>query len=356
MKSILIQPAELLIKQILLVDSIDIKNLKLVNRQFYNFIKTHEEFIYKKKLEQEYGKWVCNPKLLFKCTEYGININDLCYSKQFDTIYFCIENGELEIIKFLINNNIIDVNIKDFYGKPLFVYFFDDLFNNSNLIIPDCIELFLEKNIKVEILQQAYYHACKKCDKLTIKKMIEKGIDIRLRDIYGWSGQMYAILYNDDITVIEYLSKHVGITLSDISEIVMYKQEKLLTSNNQYKMLFNSNEQIVSFYQKFEVILHFEYVYFIANCHDKNFRIKDLLEYMQVMGHLFKNTSNTNKIHIFMKICNTINYYYGHLTLPERNTIFDIFLKKALENASIQQHIDNSIYKDIFDSWIESFH
>jgi hypothetical protein len=351
MDTILLQPAELLIKQILLTETTDIKNLKLVNRQFYNFIKNHEEFLYKKKLEHRYGKWIHNSKLLFNCSEKGININDLCFLKQYDTILHYIFKGDLNVIRFLINNNIIDVNIKNSTGKFLFVSFFDELFLLESLISVDCIELFLQKQIEKEILQQAYYYACQKCDKGTIEKMINKGVNVHVRDVYGWSGQMYAILYNDDPCVIRFLSSQLTITQSDLYEILLYKTEKEIKGETLKRTVFNTEQTVMDFCSKFKMITDYQYVYFVSDCQS------NLLEFIQIMVNIFESAQNTNKIHALMKICNTIDYYSKISTFTEdiKNMIFNIFLKQNLEMTDIQQHVKNSIYSDIFDKWAIGF-
>lgn len=354
MNSFFEQPAELLLSQLLFMEHNDFKNLKLVNRQFYTFIRAHEEFLYKKKLEQEYGKWIHNHKLLFKCSEYDIVINDLSFSKQFDTICYYIQMGDINTVKFLINNNIVSVNIKDNDSKPLLLYLFDEFFHENYSIVADCIELFLEKDIDKNILQMAYYYACQKCDKGTIKKIVEKGVNTEKRERYGWSGQMYAILYNDDVQVIDYLSSFCKLTLSDVCEIITYKREKILVKPSN---IYNDDDTIRVYCKKFNLNHNFEYVYFISDCQD------ELLEFMHVMTHIFKHTSWHNnslakslKTHIFMKICNTIHHYYNNLSMTEKNAIFDTYLKDALLETKVEDYVNDSIYKDIFDMWSCSFY
>ena len=348
MVSFVTQPVELVLRELLFLDPSDFKNMKLVNRQFYNLVKQNEKFLHKKKLEQKYGKWINNPELLLACTERGVVINDLALSMQFDTIFYYIEYADYDMVKFLIKNDIVDVNIEDETGKPLLVYLFKDFFIEKNPIVLDCIHLFLEKTIKKELLELVYYYACQLHNVKVVKRIVEKGVNTTLRNSYGWSPQMYAIMNNSE-TVVSYLSSLTTLMLSDISELVMYKVEKNFVKENniyEFKHEINDNEEITSFIKMFTI--ERGYYLYISDCYD------NLQHFFLISSHILKYEKNTNKIHIFMKICNTINHYYSHLSMEQRNSVYNLYIQRD-HCENINEDINNSIYKDIFHDWTSLF-
>ena len=241
---ILNQPSELIIKQLLYLDTNSLLQLKLVNKKFYNFIKQNESYIYKKNLEEEYGDWVSNPMVLYYCLQYDINIYEFKKECAFKNILRKMMFCNNTVFKFLIKY-IHKINSIDKFGNSILMSLITNLHSriqrNDNYLIQK-INILLEKNpninIKNKYNQTALIYACKFCkNKDIIKKIVDLGGDLYQRDCYGWNAIMYAILYNNR-EIINYLASISKISQYDILEIILYKKDNFIyiNSNLEYTM------------------------------------------------------------------------------------------------------------------------
>lgn len=276
--SILNQPIELLIKQILYLNSNEISHLKLVNKEFFKIIKNNESYIYKKQIQKEYGELMLQPYILFHCMKYKINIQDfqnqhcfknilrqIVFSSSEATIFifskifkinsvdqhdnsmliYLLSNIERELPNSLFKYHILTSNDdysqinKDFFNLNISNEFYDTFDNEEGLDIDHVEKTVINKikillnanpNVKIEnkSKQSAIIYACRFCKDIEIiKKIIELGGDIYKRDIYGWNAIMYAYCFNEEV-FFYFFSNNINITESDLIIINSYQTHDTL--------------------------------------------------------------------------------------------------------------------------------
>lgn len=388
--TILTQPNELLIKQILYLNSNEISQLKLVNKHFYKFIKNNQSYISKKHLEEKYGEWISDPYVLFHCMKYNLNIQDFqkqhCFKNTLRQIIF----SNLEITTFIFSK-IFKINSIDRYGNSILMSLLSNIYTQStDKKIIEKIKIILNKNpnVKIEnqLKQSAIIYACTFCrDVEIIKKIVQLGGNVYERDIYGWNAIMYAIMYNSN-EVVSYLNSISAITFSDVIEIVLFKKDQFIYINSNFEYNLNMNEVENEFTDNFsdttmieidegiEMEDYFQTNFrFVPSINTKeqitkycrNFNKKtsnelpvysshdsDILSWVERSFYLMNiEEVQSNKIHLIIKIYNSllINFH----TLFKNNKEYFINLLQYLYILyQKNQIIEDKIYKSTWNTWI----
>jgi ankyrin repeat protein len=380
------QPSELLLSQLLLLDDNSISQLKLVNKTIYNFIKKNESYIYKKKLEQEYGEWISNPLVLNYCLQYNINIYEFKKEYAFKNILRKMIYSDIRVFKFLIKY-IHKINSIDVYGNTILMSLITNLHSEmgiDNHIIKK-IHILLDKNPDISIQnnykQTALIYACKHCKNLDIiRKIIQLGGDLYERDSYGWNAIMYAIVYNNE-NIINYIKLFSKISEYDIIEILLYKKDQFIYINTNFEYTISESDDLSEnsfleideeldledYYQtkflknnppinKKETILNYTKNYqkseittdkiplFISN-------EENIISWIERTFYLIgTEKSESLKIHLIMKIYNTILSNFNILFNSNPELVRN-FLCTLYDYTGQNLRIDN-IYVDYWAYWI----
>jgi ankyrin repeat protein len=386
------QPSELLLSQLLLLDDNSISQLKLVNKKIYNFIKKNESYIYKKKLEQEYGEWVSNPLVLNYCLQYNINIYELKKEHAFKNILRKMIYSDARVFRFLIKY-IHKINSIDVYGNTILMSLITNLHSQMDMIENHLIEnhliekihILLDKNPDISIQnkykQTALIYACKHCKNLDIiRNIIELGGDLYQRDSYGWNAIMYAVVYNNE-NIINYIKSISKISEYDIIEILLFKKDQLIYINSNLEYTISeSNDLSETSFLEIDEELDLEDYYqtkFLRNTppinkketilnYTKNYQKSEIafdkiplfisneeniISWIERTFYLIgTQESESLKIHLIMKIYNTI--------LSNFNVIFNLnpelvknFLCTLYDYTGQNLRKDN-IYIDYWSYWV----
>jgi hypothetical protein len=379
------QPSEVLLEQIILLDVKSISQLKLVNKSLYKFINKNKSYIYKKKLEQEYGDWISNPFVLHYCLQYGINIYELRNESAFKNILRKMIFSNQTIFNFLITY-IHKKNSIDKFGNTILMSLITNLHSNMeshNDSLIKKIKFLLNQNPNVKIQnnykQTALIYACKFCKNLEIiQKIIELGGDVNYRDIYGWNAIMYAIVFNNK-NVIDYLSSISKLSTYDVIELILFKKDQFVYINSDYQYDIaesedltessffevdeemdmedhfqtnflknipgtNKQQEIITYITLFQIVNSENLPMFISSESDFNNWLDRTIYLMNI------EKSESCKTHLITKIYNTLIYdldriYYSHPDIV-KNLLYTLytytFEKKTKEN----------IYYECWENWV----